>query len=142
MIWRALRNIEEKYDLDFVGSYGEILYNVKILIAFRSYSPMKVDRARELVVACTEEFLKYINESEELRQYVDVYSSTVKDVGVIIYGTDENFSQIYIACVFLSRGNIQYYVNTRRSFKLIHEETYEEGLEIVKQESTLRNKTS
>ena len=59
VIYRTLRAIEEKYDLSFFGSGGRMMYNVKMIaIAFRSYKPMKVDRARDLVVACTEQFLK------------------------------------------------------------------------------------
>jgi len=51
---------------------------------------------------------------------------------VIIYGLGEDFSQTYIVCVSLYEGVIHYYVDTPGPFKTIHEETYEEGLEIVK----------
>ena len=59
VIDRTLRAIEKKYDLSFFGSGGRMMYNVKrITIAFRSYKPMKIDKARELMVGCTEQFLK------------------------------------------------------------------------------------
>jgi len=66
VIYRTLRAIEKKYDLYFGGSGGRMMYNVKMIaIAFDSHKPIKVNKARELVVACTEQFLKGLLKSEE-----------------------------------------------------------------------------
>jgi hypothetical protein len=112
---------------------------------------ISLDEARSLTVSLVESFLSEINSNPAVRADLDIYPMTSDQVRISINIVDENKVDIGkgIAKTYFSRGKITYdryeiyeYTGTypaKGKTHLVHEESYADALEIVKEEGQLTN---
>jgi len=110
---------------------------------------ISLERARELIVSLTESLLQEINSNPNVRSDLEVYPFTRELVEVILRFKDENKIELGtgVSRAYFFNGKIKYeryeiynytgrYPADGKNFT-IHEETYAEALEIVKQRGAL-----
>lgn len=116
-------------------------------ITFEVFRPLKIEKARSMLIDCLQVFLKNINNNEKIRPYLKTYPFTFKNVGIIFYISDTNHKDLVHPniCVAAARSSGIYYrtqdpENTNR-YKEKYEETHEEALELVRkfQASVFKN---
>ena len=142
---RTAKKLSKKYQLDPVGSGGSMMHDVEMLaLSFNCYRPLSIDESRELVINCVNEYLKSVNENEEIRPYLHNYPFTEQNIQVIIFFFgDKNFQKISpgkVNGVSAVKEQVRYYTDSiEDEYKLetLHQETYEEALRIVKEQGRL-----
>jgi len=123
----------DKYGLTCSGRGGALMdrVNVVFLGLDSKESDYDVERARRLIVDCSEDYLKRINSSEKVRQYLSHYpfSSNGLNFRISFHNPDERA----IRLIILTKGKICYSAYNEDKSDLIdqHVETYEEAREIV-----------
>lgn len=129
--------MKKKYGLDVYGSGGSFLNEVReISITFASDRKVKIKGARELVVACTEELLKRINEDKDIRPYLSHYPFTTAGVYVSVCFFDEKGKDVqspFISDVGVSMHGIVHYDVEKGRYRSeeILREPYQEALRKV-----------
>ena len=125
----------------FGGSGGmQGIVKMRAISLTSTDGPFNIQQARELVAYCAEIFLREINNSEKIRPYLHHYPFTVNDIEVRITGSSKNNSinkNSLIAYTSLIKRKIDYCIRDER-LKSVHEETYEEALEILNREKKLQ----
>ncbi len=128
---------------------GTANFIVSYSLPKKRYDFVSLKEARSLLISVAESFLKEINSSEEVRPYLDFYPCTNDLIDITLYFRDENSIQLGqgISSVFFAHGKIEYerydireyrstYPSIGKNFT-VHEETYAEALDIVRQQGTL-----
>lgn len=93
-----------------------------------------------MILEYLDEFLVDINANEKLRPYLATYPFTVKNVELDIYYSDPkgyHFYDPYIGVVSIEEGIVCYRTYDKEDkspYKAKIKETYEEALEIIKQD--------
>ena len=64
-------------------------------LSFRALKRLDVEKSRELLVACIEELVGYINSDQEVRAYLNHYPFTAEDIRLSI-----SFYDDLIVCFF------------------------------------------
>lgn len=132
--------MNDKYGLSPFGSGGKGGDPGKYLgmyVAFQSNKPILKDEARRLILSISEEFLKKINENEEIRPQLQNFPFTIKNIEVAIFFTNPDGTDAkdpYIGVVGNTEGKIRYKTNDpdkEYGYKTWEEETYEEAVAIV-----------
>lgn len=114
----------------------------KSRVSFNSCASVNIEQARKLYIDIIEEYLRYVNEDEEVRPYLHNYPFTPVNLYFLL-GFRENNQSIkgegHVASIVISR-NIVYYdayhTNSKKLYNL-HKETYEEALSIVKENNQI-----
>jgi len=124
---------KSKHGLSCSGSGGALMDRVNIvsLSLDSNERDIDVEKARRLVVDCSEDYLKRVNSSEKIRPYLSHFPFTEKGVRFnISFRNPENGA---IRLVYLSNGKISYSSYNEDKSDLIdqHVETYEKAREIV-----------
>lgn len=130
-----------------IKGIGNLTTSYKLMKNKNSEVPL--DEARMLMVFVTENLLQEVNTNAEVREDLDVFPFTSDRINISIYFKDENGIDLGqgIANVRLYRGNLRYKAYDIHVYKeqypaigkhyIMHEESYEEALEIVKKEGNL-----
>ncbi|MFS8562832.1 MAG: hypothetical protein LVR00_00225 [Rhabdochlamydiaceae bacterium] len=135
--------MEEQKKLYLIGIGGKMMHDIQAMhMSFQFYEVVDIGTARQLLVDATQEYLLAINSSKEIRPYLHTYPFTVENVEIAIYfynpdGSTVSTNKIEVGAV--RQGKLVYYIDypEKHTIKSIHEETYEEALEIVNAEARL-----
>jgi hypothetical protein len=138
------KDFEEKNKL-YLASYGLNLDAKKdstsknsiyqFEVTFDSLEKLDINNARKKIIKCTEEYLKEINDNEELKKYLYKYPFTNKELFLCISFYEingESLKNDYITSCAVDENIVYYTIEySDDSFERIHEEPYEQALEIV-----------
>ena len=124
-------------NLHFVGTGGAMMDNIEMLaVSFEYDQEVTQEQARQLLIVAAEEYLRAINQNEEIRPYLDQYPFTAKNVKICIYFHKPDRSQVNegkIWAIDAMNAEVIYRIVNSEG-KLIGEtitETYEEALKII-----------
>jgi hypothetical protein len=111
-----------------------------LAISFESYEGIDISRARSLLIYCVEEFLKEINAKYELKRYLTETPFTFKNIDIDIYFTHKKSKDFIgppsLAVAHADEGVIAYKTYDQEHLTRVKEETYDEALEILRQEKS------
>lgn len=125
-------------------------FNVSYEIYKKRTDSISLDSARCLVVSVAESFLKEINSDPKIKNELSKYPLPSDRIHVILHFRDENDVELGnegVSSVFLEGGEIEYERYEIREYTppipvgrhfTVHEESYGEALEIVKNQGCLR----
>jgi hypothetical protein len=134
---------ERKRDnnLILLGSGGALMHDVK-LVDFHFMTcekKMNIKYARRMIVETIESFLKQINANEDIRPFLHNFPFLVTNLEIIISCSDDHDiePENFIVMVGTIKGKLRYFVKKHDgNYKKVHEEPYEEGLQIIKKENS------
>ena len=136
------RELAKERDLFLIGSGGAMMDDIKeINVFYVSFRALNVREARKQYIEVSEEFLKKINQNEKIRPYLHNYPFIFKNLDLKIMFKNKNKSfqdEGDVALIFPARNhNIFYegYDSEKKDFYSLHSETYEEALQIVREEA-------
>lgn len=127
---------------DFDMSYG--------WLGNPSNDSKSVKKARCLIVSITNSFLKELNNNKEITEELEVHPFTADQISIGVRFLDNKEIEFGtgISLVRVIRGKVKYecydieeytgdYRSTYGKHRLVHEETYDEALKIVKEQGCL-----
>jgi len=128
---------EKNIGLDGIGGSWLEDRDKHLTIWFSTYTLAKIEQAREMIVFCVEDFLNRLNASEEMKASLG-HSFGLENIEIIIIFKEERGFDldIHVRHVEISKGNKLGYITYQTDFspyETMHEETYEEALEILRQ---------
>jgi hypothetical protein len=111
-----------------------------LAITFETNEGMDISRARSLLVFCVEEFLKEINAKNELKPYLTETPFKSKNIDITILFKKKKPSEFvdppFIATAYSDEDKIRYTIHTDDHLEFVKKETYDEALEILRQEKS------
>lgn len=129
--------LEKKYKVNFLGTNGiKNFYNDKYLIYLDKDQALTLPSARRLLLEISEEFVRFRN-SEAIDNpfsYKRIYKPS--DFNISMGFWDKNGKRVpknYVDQIFLTNGEIAYFISEKKFHDIIHKETYEEAMRIVQQ---------
>ena len=139
------RELEKKYGMaSFGGGGGAGPDGIRLM----SLSLNRVDRgslneeeARKLIIECVDDFLKAVNNNEQLRPFLRDYPFTAKNIELDIYNIDKNqelFQFPSIAIVANFEGKIGFLTedpSTKHGYHTKKYETYDEAVALLKKQA-------
>jgi hypothetical protein len=134
---KAAVNIIKETNLIPFGSGAQMMDQIKVLeLFFVCHESINAEKARELVLQASEELLRQINADERIRTYLNNFPFDSKNITIKIYIQKldgHSFGGKNLSVISLSNGVIKYKIDDPNSMQLItiHEETYEEALQIL-----------
>jgi len=139
---RTIKKLEKEKKLycDGFGGFGVNVVEISALSFVHKGEPYDVEKARELIVYAAEVFLNEFNSFEKIRPYLANYPFTAKNLDLRIFFYNEKtikYVEPYLIVSSLIRGKIYYRVSKNNTFETVHEEPYEEALEIVKKQNKI-----
>lgn len=143
IVGEYLEEVKNKYDLHCVANGGGFLDKVnEIVIYFSATGPKTEVELREILVMITEDLLERYNRDEKIRPYLKNYPFTSANLSMGVTLKDNQQKSItnlgdsidLLWGVFQNNGNISFVIENEDKPYLqeVHQETYEEALEIVK----------
>ena len=135
--------LEEKHKMKVIGDYAAAMDCVNVIgLAFQIKRPIDQDAARKLIVDCVEEFLKEVNQDQEIRPYLRNFPFTSNNIRIQIYNFEsvgELYSHPIIGYLIINDGVITY--DTHEKGELLKckskiKESYEDALKIVQSQLT------
>ena len=140
---KTARKLQKKTGLVLVGTGGQMMHDIQMMaMSFDLYHEIDLEKARELAVFSAEEYLKAINGNEEIRPYLHEYPFTAKNVeiSIFIHNPDgSNLSSEKLHCISARRGKIKYYSDDLGYYNPLHEETYEEAVNTVRNQNLTKS---
>lgn len=138
---RIAEQLKNKYDLDLngIGLSGNgdenTLKSIKLMFSLTHL--VTKEEGRDLILKCIEDFLREINDFEEIRPYLIHFPFTYEDIGLrILFYSDARYEPTVdpnIDCISLIEGVIKYSIpdkQNRFTNKSIEKESYEDALKI------------
>lgn len=132
-----IRNAKQKHGLSVLGTGGKMMYEVEeIYVGFTSCGAYSLSQARQHFLSIFTPFVEDIRNSSELKQYLLYPDQPEKAASIsIIYilPNNQDPKPPLIGHVFTLNGKVFYSVNDQINgrFRRVHEETYQQALEIV-----------
>jgi hypothetical protein len=127
---KTAKKLEEEKGLFLVGTGGQMMGDIQMMaMSFTYYQEVDLKAARELALYVVGEYLSAINDSKEVRPYLNEYPFGAKNIEIVIFIYKQNRSELppekiyHIDCV---NGRLEYYIRAN-SHQAICEETYEEA---------------
>ncbi|MDP1835560.1 MAG: hypothetical protein Q8K75_06470 [Chlamydiales bacterium] len=116
------------------------------MVTYESCQLVQILEARRLVVPEIQEALIVIGSGQNARIKAKNGPFTIENLGLMVgFNPDGNHPpKPYISLISLLNGNILYKVrnDNNSGFELLHEESFEDALRIVEEESQHHNTTS
>ncbi|MCB1082250.1 MAG: hypothetical protein KDK63_03800 [Chlamydiia bacterium] len=131
------KTLKKEKGLSLIGTGGQMMDDIKKMsMSFQYFQVVSIEKARELVVYATTEYLSAINSNHEIRPYLNVYPFTLKNVELVVFFVTPdgyNVPKNEISIVAMEKGNVVFYVNdpTDDRLKVIQTETYDEALKAI-----------
>ena len=125
----------QERNLRVIGSGAQMMDEIKMLaLSFNYYEPVDEEKARELVLAATQELIKAVNEESRIRPFLGNYPFEPKNIEIRIFFYNRDGSNLpaeTICIVAALGGTLDYKVDGPEYplFKHILEESYEEAME-------------
>ena len=133
------KEIHKRFELRCIGTGGGDAHDVSMLfMAFKSYEPFDIQRGRKLIVDCVNEYLKNVNENEQVRPYLHNYPFLPENIEMVIFGPNLIEDPPNLKSVSLREGVIEYRIKKTENSPLenTHEETFQEALKILEEEKS------
>jgi hypothetical protein len=137
LLSKTAKQLKIEKDLIPIGDNGQMMGDIKTMgLSFNYYHLLNLEKARELLLYASNVFLKNINENKEIRPYLHNYPFTQKNIELVIFicqanGNEPNLGDLSV--LTLRRGSLTFKLsapNKSSHCPILHEETYETGLEI------------
>jgi hypothetical protein len=137
LLSKTAKQLKVEKGLIPIGDMGQMMGNIQAMgLSFQYFHPLSLEEARELLLYASNVFLKNINENKEIRPYLYNYPFTAKNIEILIFvykpdRSKPNLGSIGFLC--MRNGTLTYELvapKTKASCPILHEEAYEEGLEI------------
>ncbi len=138
------KKLEKQKSLYLIGTGSQMMHEIEMLImSFNYYNEVDLKSSIELIVGAVGEFLLEINNKEEIRPYLCKYPFTPKNVeiNIFVYKPDRTRPPSNkIQCISANEGILTYYRNIpEKQYELVHEETYDQAVQLVKSENEIEN---
>ncbi len=135
----AKRLLIEK-NLHCVGISGGMMGLIQRMgMVFDYNKSVSLEEARRLAVYAMGKYRKDINASKEIRPYLIEYPFPIDRLKISIsFYKDDSLSQVdadQISTIFLFGDIVQYCLPSKGESIVLHQETYEEALKIVQEET-------
>lgn len=135
----------KKYGLVIHGSGGGFLKKInEIDMSFYIKKELTIPEMRLLLIKLSSDFLEKINSGEKSKEYLAEYPFGVDRLNFSITIYDRNYKRIVnpgsskekITFAFTNKNKIKYYIINEEKDHLqkVHEETYEDALQIMNKE--------
>jgi len=111
----------------------------KLTLCFQSKTLLTRNQLRVLLIECGEELLQQINSNKHIQRFLVKNPFTIKEVSIVIYNKDKEGNTPYdplIVTADISGSILTFFTKDPQDkwvYKNEFEETYEEALEIIKQ---------
>lgn len=135
--------LKKTYNLHCYGNGGGFINNINnIQLYFSGTRNASVVEARSLIIECTEELLRRINEDVQVRPYLSHYPFTEQGLKLLI-SFEKKHGEIvdrdFIASVFTCNKMIYYNIYNREKDCLedFYQEPYQKAVEIVAEAKAL-----
>ncbi|NNM43196.1 MAG: hypothetical protein HKM07_02510 [Chlamydiae bacterium] len=130
------KKLKDEKGLILIGTCSQMMDNIQLMgMSFNFYQTVDLSHARELLIYSIEKYLSSINSDQKIRPYLHEYPFGAKNVEISIHfynpdGSDVALDKIYYASAI--DGKLSYYVDLPEKYsrKSIHEETYEQALQL------------
>ncbi|MBN1216110.1 MAG: hypothetical protein JXA99_11805 [Candidatus Lokiarchaeota archaeon] len=138
VLFKTAKILKKTKHLELIGFGGGTDINdlhQEVSLTFRSHEKVNVEKARELLVFCSEVLLNKINSTENIKKYLLNGKFTTKSIKVCVIFEDENleyYSTEYLSMCFCSHSNIYFLTFEKYKNVLDYKETYEESVQILK----------
>jgi len=139
---QAGRKIQQETELRLIGTGGGVIGEKKLFhglaMSFSHYGGITMEKGREFVIYCVQEYLSAINGCEEIREELVHYPFTPRDVEITLFIRGPKNEDVPIGelnVIYIFNGIIKYKLKQPdiSSMKEIHRETYGEALKIVEE---------
>jgi hypothetical protein len=134
------KKMEQRFGLKMsgTGGGGDGKQINLIAVAFNSHNEMILSQARQLIMECTQDFIKEINDYEQLKNYTALwpfnFTNVKLDILFIIDRPERGLIPApYTAAVIYDKGRLTYMEEIKGELEVVQTETYEEALAILNQ---------
>jgi hypothetical protein len=138
---KAAKFLAQKYGLTPIGNGGSMMKTVDILsLSFTLSHKLNQKKSRELIIACSEDFLAIINNDKNIRPYLKNYPFNFQNIELTIFIHDINDRKIYdpdIGVVSLFQGSVWYKTydpDKKYGYKSKIKEPFEDALRILNEQ--------
>ncbi len=131
------KEIYQEKGLRLVGTGGGMMYGVRMMsMSFYYYNEVDLETARNLVIYCTEKYLKAINSDKRLRPFLVQYPFSEKNVEIRIFFRNPDGRDLppgKIIVVESMNGKVEYNIYETGSHRIstLQEELYQEARKMV-----------
>ncbi len=143
---KTAKKLQKKKRLFLVGTGGGMMNDIQMMsMSFFFYREISMEEARSLVVYSAKKYLKNINENEEIRPHLHDDPFTAKNIEIWLWVCNPDGSDLdseKMSFILLANGKIAYCSDILGYYEPLHEETYEEALNIVNNAKTGLSKAS
>lgn len=135
---KAAIHLAKKYKMRLCGVSEGVMYNINLMgLSFEINRKISKNDTRVLLVNCANDFLKIINENEEIRPYLKIYPFDTKHIEVVIFAGPLNTGTVYhpdLVVGSVRNGEIKYCTNDsehKYKYKVCEYEPFEDSVKIV-----------
>ncbi len=133
------KELSKLYNIKAIGFGGMMHEDVEeMALSFYCYREMSRDEYRKLIIDCSEYYLNKINSSEDLRPHLHNVPFDANNIHLCIYvfSKDRNrFNVGQLSSISVVKGKVRYTIReTEFTVKTTHKESYEEALQIVREQ--------
>ena len=139
--YRVEKKLKTTPGLHCIGTGGGMMNHIRMMaMSFQLFREVDLPEARRILVSVTTEYLKEINDSKRVRPYLKEYPFRVENIEIMIFIRKENNDDVgpnQINYMSANRGLLKYCLPDKPGSyveQILHEETYEEALKIVREE--------
>jgi hypothetical protein len=139
---KTAKKLKEQKGLSLAGTGGQMMDDIQMMMmGFNFYKVVDIETARQLLVDSVQEYLSAINSNEEIRPHLHNYPFTAQNVEIAIYFYNLDGSNVppgKLSIAEANQGKVVYYIDDpeKHTIKPLHEETYEETLKLVNNETS------
>lgn len=139
IIRKVAIKIKKEKNLHPCGTGGQMMDQIKMLyLGFNYYYDITIDEGRELLVYAVNEFVSEVNADERIRPYLNNYPFEPKNVqiGIFLFTQDGSLPALgKLIVITAQEGKLQYEIDDPETklFKTVHSETFEEAVLKIKQ---------
>ena len=136
---KTAKKMASERNLQLIGIGGGMMDNVRMMaMSFNYDHELTIEEGRELVVYCVEKYLSAINSNEQIRPYLKNYPFRSENIEIRIFLYKPGHQDVPIGALSVVgayTGTLAYKTREEESISLkrVHEETYQEALEILAQ---------
>jgi hypothetical protein len=131
---RVASKLKKETELRPCGTHGQMMGQIKMLgLSFNYYKPISIEEGRELLITAVDEFIKNVNEDEDIRPHLNNYPFKSKNIDIRIFIHNPNGSDVTagnLRVITSIDGILEYDIRDPKTNRLttIYKETYEEAL--------------
>lgn len=138
IIQEMAKKLSKRHNMLVAGSTAGLADCVNVLgLTFQIPGPLPLEKLREILVDCVEEFLIMINSNERLRESLKTYPFTAEGIDITILVKDQYGYNVYfpgVGAASIAHGKVMYLAMEKDAIapaKILHRETYKEAKELV-----------